>query len=39
MKSYIPDALENGGKMVILFNIIEETIRAGEKLLVFRYDI
>ncbi|KAJ8301314.1 hypothetical protein KUTeg_020301, partial [Tegillarca granosa] len=36
-KDYTPGLLENGGKMVILFNIIEESLALGDKLLVFRY--
>ncbi|KAF6022709.1 RAD54L2 [Bugula neritina] len=32
---YRPGVLENSGKFVILFQIIEETLRLGEKLLIF----
>lgn len=35
MKDYIPGVLENGGKMQILFTLIDESIRLGDKILVF----
>ena len=35
MKDYIPGVLENGGKMQILFSLIDESIRLGDKILVF----
>ncbi|CAE1328762.1 RAD54L2 [Acanthosepion pharaonis] len=35
MKEYTPGLLENGGKMVLLFSLIEESLKIGDKLLVF----
>ncbi|CAL9702833.1 unnamed protein product [Knipowitschia caucasica] len=35
MKDYIPGVLENSAKMVLLFHLIEESVRKGDKLLVF----
>ncbi|XP_066284972.1 helicase ARIP4-like isoform X2 [Branchiostoma lanceolatum] len=35
MKDYTPGVLENGGKMLLLFKIIEQSIRGGDKLLVY----
>jgi len=39
LKDYVPGMLENGGKMVMLFNLISESLQVGDKILVFRYDI
>ena len=36
MKHYEPDLLSNGGKMVIMMNLLHEAIQIGEKTLVFR---
>ncbi|XP_078676630.1 helicase ARIP4-like isoform X1 [Branchiostoma floridae x Branchiostoma belcheri] len=35
MKDYSPGVLENGGKMLLLFKIIEQSIRGGDKLLIY----
>ena len=35
MKDYTPGLLENGGKMRILFTLIDESIQIGDKILVF----
>lgn len=35
MKNYTPGLLENGGKMIMLFSLIEESLKIGDKLLVF----
>ncbi|KAH3820380.1 helicase ARIP4-like isoform X2 [Dreissena polymorpha] len=35
LKDYVPGMLENGGKMVILFNLISESLQMGDKILVF----
>ena len=35
MKDYVSGVLENGGKMQILFTLIDESIRLGDKILVF----
>ncbi|GAB1600203.1 helicase ARIP4-like [Argonauta hians] len=35
MKDYTPGLLENGGKLVLLFSLIEESLKFGDKLLVF----
>ena len=35
MKGYQPGVLENGYKLVLLMEILEETLRLGEKILVF----
>ncbi|WAR25686.1 ARIP4-like protein [Mya arenaria] len=35
-KDYVPGMLENGGKMIILFNLISESLQMGDKILVFR---
>ncbi|OWF55874.1 Helicase ARIP4 [Mizuhopecten yessoensis] len=35
MENHIPGLLENGGKMVLLFTILDEAVAAGEKILVF----
>lgn len=37
MCDYKPGILENSAKMVLLFHLIEESVRKGDKLLVFRY--
>lgn len=39
MCDYKPGILENSAKMVLLFHLIEESVRKGDKLLVFRYKI
>lgn len=39
MSDYSPGVLENSAKMVLLFHLIEESVRKGDKLLVFRYKI
>lgn len=36
MFDYKPGVLENSAKMVLLFHLIEESVRKGDKLLVFR---
>ena len=36
MKDYEPGLIENGGKMLILFSIVQQSIALGEKILVFR---
>lgn len=36
MSDYRPGVLENSAKMVLLFHLIEESVRKGDKLLVFR---
>lgn len=36
MKEYKPLIAENGGKVVILMEIIKESLKNGEKVLVFR---
>lgn len=36
MCDYKPGVLENSAKMVMLFHLIEESVRKGDKLLVFR---
>lgn len=36
MCDYEPGILENSAKMVLLFHLIEESVRNGDKLLVFR---
>lgn len=36
MIDYKPGILENSAKMVLLFHLIEESVRQGDKLLVFR---
>lgn len=38
MSDYNPGVLENSAKMVLLFHLIEESVRKGDKLLVFRYE-
>ena len=35
MKDYKPGEIENGGKMLILFSILQQSISLGEKILVF----
>ena len=35
-KDYQPGMVENGGKLVVLMDIIEESLKLGEKLLIFR---
>ncbi|XP_053377474.1 helicase ARIP4-like [Mercenaria mercenaria] len=35
LKDYVPGQLDNGGKMVILFSLIEQSLLAGDKILVF----
>ena len=35
MKDYEPGLIENGGKMLILFSIVQQSIAIGEKILVF----
>ena len=35
-KDYQPGVVENGGKIVVLMDIIEESLKLGEKLLIFR---
>ena len=37
MKDYQPGLLENGGKFVLLFNLIQESLAMEDKILVFRY--
>ena len=37
MKDYIPGLLETGGKMQMLFSLLEESLAVGDKMLVFRY--
>ena len=39
MSDYNPGILENSAKMVLLFHLIEESVRKGDKILVFRYKI
>lgn len=39
MCDYEPGLLENSAKMVLLFHLIEESVRSGDKLLVFRWAI
>lgn len=39
MCDYKPGLLENSAKMVLLFHLIEESVRTGDKLLVFRWAI
>lgn len=39
MSDYNPGILENSAKMVLLVHLIEESVRKGDKLLVFRYKI
>lgn len=39
MSDYKPGILENSAKMVLLFHLIEESVRKGDKLLVFRWEI
>lgn len=39
MCDYKPGLLENSAKMVLLFHLIEESVRSGDKLLVFRWVI
>lgn len=39
MCDYKPGLLENSAKMVLLFHLIEESVRTGDKLLVFRLAI
>lgn len=39
MSDYKSGILENSAKMVLLFHLIEESVRKGDKLLVFRYEI
>ena len=36
MKDYIPGLIENGGKLVLLMSLIEESIKNGDKIIVFR---
>lgn len=36
MSDYKPGLLENSAKMVLLFHLIEESVKKGEKILVFR---
>lgn len=36
MSGYKPGLLENSAKMVLLFHLIDESVRKGDKLLVFR---
>lgn len=38
MCDYKPEILENSAKMVLLFHLIEESVRKGDKLLVFRLE-
>ena len=37
-KDYQPGVMENGGKLVVLMEIIEESLKLGEKILIFRLD-
>jgi hypothetical protein len=37
MADYVPGLLENSAKMLLLFHLIEESVRKGDKMLVFRY--
>ena len=37
-KDYRTGVMENGGKLVVLMHIIEESLKLGEKVLVFRWD-
>lgn len=39
MCDYKPGILENSAKMVLLFHLIEESVRTGDKLLVFRWAV
>lgn len=39
MCDYKPGILENSAKMVLLFHLIEESVRKGDKILVFRWKI
>lgn len=39
MCDYKPGILENSAKMVLLFHLIEESVRKGDKILVFRWTI
>ena len=36
MSGYETGVLENSAKMVLLFHLIEESVRTGDKILVFR---
>ena len=36
LKDYQTGVMENGGKLVILMQIIEESLKLGEKVLIFR---
>ena len=35
-KDYQPGVMKNGGKLVVLMEIIEESLKLGEKILIFR---
>lgn len=35
-KDYQVGVMENGGKLVVLMEIIEESLKLGEKILIFR---
>lgn len=35
-KDYQPGVMKNGGKLVVLMEIIEESLKQGEKILIFR---
>ena len=37
MKDYQPGLLSNGGKFVLLFNLLQEALAMEDKVLVFRY--
>ena len=39
MKDYQPGLLSNGGKFVLLFNLLQEALAMEDKVLVFRYGI
>ena len=37
-KDYQPGVMKNGGKLVVLMEIIEESLKQGEKILIFRWE-
>ena len=36
LEGYVENLMENGGKMLLLISIIEESLKVGDKILVFR---
>ena len=36
LEGYVENLMENGGKMLLLISIIEESLSVGDKILVFR---